>query len=221
MIRRSCHVFSQQQEDKESQMSKSVKWMFATSITAVTLAAMAVPAAAAEPTMPNQQMMSQGQAQGGGTPCTMPCYGPGMMGGGYGPGMMGGGYGPGMMGGGYGPGMMGGGYGPGMMGAYGQGPAGLNLTPDQISKIEKIREELFKANEPLARQMFQERNRMQEAYMGGQSDPEKMKKAFSNMSDLQKKMFDAHVNAQKKMDDVLTKEQRQKMRNWGGGMMGY
>ena len=220
-------------------MSKSVKWMFATSITAVTLAAMAVPAAAAEPTMPNQQMMSQGQAQGGGTPCTMPCYGPGMMGGGYGPGMMGGGYGPGMMGGGYGPsmmgggygpgmmgggygpGMMGGGYGPGMMGAYGQGPAGLNLTPDQISKIEKIREDLFKANEPLAQQMFQERNKMQEAYMGGNSDPEKIKKAFANMSDLQKKMFDAHINAQKKMDDVLTKEQRQQQRAWGGGMMGY
>ena len=58
-------------------------------------------------------------------------------------------------------------YGPGMMGAYGQGPAGLNLTPDQISKIEKIRQDLFKANEPLAQQMFQERNKMQEAYLGG------------------------------------------------------
>jgi len=192
-------------------MSKSVKLMFATSIAAVALAGMAIPATAAEPTMPNQQMMSQGQTQGGGTNCAAPCYGPGMMGGGYGPGMMGGGYGPGMMGG----------YGPGMMGGYGQGPARLNLTPDQVSKIEKIREDLFKANEPLAQQMFQERNKMQEAYMGGNSDPEKIKKAFANMSDLQKKMFDAHINAQKKMDDVLTKEQRQQQRAWGGGMMGY
>jgi len=202
-------------------MSKSVKLMFATSIAAVALAGMTVPATAAEPTMPNPQMMSQGQTQGGGTNCAAPCYGPGMMGGGYGPGMMGGGYGPGMMGGGYGPGMMGGGYGPGMMGGYGQGPAGLNLTQDQVSKIEKIREDLFKANEPLAQQMFQERNKMQEAYMDGNSDPEKIKKAFANMSDLQKKMFDARINAQKRMDDVLTKEQRQQQRTWGGGMMGY
>ncbi len=175
-------------------MSKSVKLMFATSIAAVALAGMAVPATAAEPTMPNPQMMPQGQTQGANTNRAAPCYGPGMMGGGYGPGMMGG---------------------------YGQGPAGLNLTPDQISKIEKIREDLFKANEPLAQQMFQERNRMQEAYMSGNSDPDKIKKAYANMSDLQKKMFDAHINAQKKMDDVLTKEQRQKQRAWGGGMMGY
>ncbi len=184
-------------------MSKSVKLMFATSIAAVALAGMTVPATAAEPTMPNPQMMSQGQTQGGGTNCAAPCYGPGMMGGGYG------------------PGMMGGGYGPGMMGGYGQGPAGLNLTQDQVSKIEKIREDLFKANEPLAQQMFQERNKMQEAYMDGNSDPEKIKKAFANMSDLQKKMFDARINAQKRMDDVLTKEQRQQQRTWGGGMMGY
>jgi len=132
--------------------------------------------------MPNQQMMTQGQAQGQGTPSVMPCYGPGMMGGGY-----------------------------------GRGSVGLNLTPDQVSKIEKIRDDLSKANEPLAQQMFQARNKMQEAYFGGNADPVEIKKSYAKMSELQKRMFDMSINAQKRMDDVLTKEQRA----WRGSMMGY
>jgi Spy/CpxP family protein refolding chaperone len=141
-----------------------------------------------------------------------------------GPGMMGGyGMGPGMMGGyGMGPGMMGGpGMGPGMMGGYGMGPAGLGLTPDQISKVGKIRSDLSKAIEPLARQMFQERIKMQEASFGGNADPEKLKQAYSKMSELHKQMFEAHIDAQKRMDSVLTKEQRQQQRARGFGMMGY
>jgi Spy/CpxP family protein refolding chaperone len=142
----------------------------------------------------------------------------------YGPGMMGGyGMGPGMMGGyGMGPGMMGGyGMGPGMMGGYGRGAAGLGLTPDQVSKIGKIRGDMFKAIEPLAQQMFQEHSKMQAAYFAGNADPEKLKQAYAKMSELQKQMFDAHINAQKQMDSVLTKEQRQQQRAWGPGMMGY
>ena len=133
-------------------MNKSMKTLLASSIVAFALMGTAVSASAAEPTMPNQQMMMQGQAQGSAMPGSMPGYGPrggmGMMGGGgYGPGMMGGGPGYGMgpmgmmggmmnmMGGGcpmmgmaggaMGPGMSG--YGPGMMGGgmgpgYGMGP---------------------------------------------------------------------------------------------------
>jgi len=132
-------------------MNKSMKTLLASSIVAFALMGTAVSASAAEPTMPNQQMMMQVQAQGSAMPGSMPGYGPrggmGMMGGGgYGPGMMGGGMGPGygmgpmgmmggmmnMMGGGCPMGMMGGdmgpgmsGYGPGMMGGgmgYGMGP---------------------------------------------------------------------------------------------------
>lgn len=128
-------------------MNKSMKTILASSIVAFSLMGTAVSVSAAEPAMPNQQMMMQGQAQGSAMRGSMPGYGmqPGA-GGGYGPWMMGGGMGPGtgpmgmmggmmnmmgggcpmaMMGGGMGPGMSG--YGPGMMGGgmgsgYGMGP---------------------------------------------------------------------------------------------------
>ena len=117
-------------------MNTSMKTLLASSITAFALAGTAVSASAAEPAMPEQQMMTQGQAQGSGAPGAMPGYGMGMMGGGMGPGMgmmggmmnmMGGGcpmmgaMGPGM-------GMMGGG-----MGGYGYGPgAGMMMGPGML-----------------------------------------------------------------------------------------
>ncbi|MFZ3042073.1 MAG: Spy/CpxP family protein refolding chaperone [Thiobacillus sp.] len=101
-------------------MNTSMKTLLASSITAFALAGTAVSASAAEPAMPDQQVMMQGQAQGSGAPGAMPGYGMGMMGGGmgYGPGagMM---MGPGMMGGM--TNMMGGGWGCPMMGAMGPG----------------------------------------------------------------------------------------------------
>ncbi|MHB0973857.1 MAG: Spy/CpxP family protein refolding chaperone [Thiobacillus sp.] len=137
-------------------MNKFMKTIRASSIAAFALAGTAVSASAAEPAMPNQPMMMQGQAQESATPGSMPGYGPrgsmGMMtgygmqpgaGGGYGPWMMGGGMGPGygmgpmgmmggmmnMMGGGC-PmmGMAGGAMGPGMSG-YGPGMMGGGMGP--------------------------------------------------------------------------------------------
>ena len=124
-------------------MNTSMKTLVASSVAAFALAGTAVPASAAEPAMPDQQMMMQGQAQGSGAPGAMPGYGMGMMGGGMGPGY-GMGPGMGMMGGmmnmmGGGCPMMGGGMGPGMgmmgggMGGYGYGPgAGMMMGPGMM-----------------------------------------------------------------------------------------
>lgn len=122
-------------------MNTSMKTLVASSIAAFALVGTAVPASAAEPAMPDQQMMMQGQAQGSGAPGAMPGYGMGMMGGGMGPGY-GMGSGMGMMGGmmnmmGGGCPMMGGGMGPGMgmmgggMGGYGPG-AGMMMGPGMM-----------------------------------------------------------------------------------------
>lgn len=121
-------------------MNTSMKTLVASSVAAFALVGTAVPASAAEPAMPDQQMMMQGQAQGSRAPGAMPGYGMGMMGGGMGPGYgMGPSYGMGpgmgMMGGGC-P-MMGGGMGPGMgmmgggMGGYGPG-AGMMMGPGMM-----------------------------------------------------------------------------------------
>lgn len=166
-----------------------------------------------------------------------PGYGPGMMGGpgygrGYGPGMMGGpgygrgygpgygrGYGPGYgMGYGMGPGMMGGygpgygmgyGMGPGMMGGYGMGPwmmhgygRGYGMGPwmmggygygyNALDLSDAQRQKIEKIQEEAWKSQWEVMNKMHEA------------------------ISQTWVDAQKKIDAVLTKKQREQLRRgWG------
>jgi len=166
-------------------------------------------------------------------PATMGGYGPGMMGGpgygrGYGPGMMGGpgygrgygpgyghGYGPGYgmgpwMMGGYGPGYgMGYGMGPGMMGGYGMGPwmmggygGGYGMGPgmmggygygyNALDLSDAQRQKIEKIQEEAWNSQWEVMNKMHEA------------------------ISQTWVDAQKKFDAVLTKKQREQLRQgWG------
>lgn len=149
--------------------------------------------------------------------------GPGMMGGGYGmgPGMMGGGYGmgPGMMGGGYGmgPGMMGGGYGMGpgmMMDGWGYGLSGaLNLNEEQQKKIQKIQEDLGKQQWALMQTMHDAMTAAYKKY--GNSDDidiEAVMKTQSEMTNAHLQMLRNRLEAQKQIRAILTKEQREKLK---------
>lgn len=132
------------------------------------------------------------------------------------------GYDCGMMGGygGYGPGY---GMGPGMMGGYGSGGpyAGLNLTKEQQEKIGRIGDDLARKEAPLMQQIAEERNKLQQMYYSG-ADPAALDQEYKKMMDLQRQAFDARTDAQKRMSDVLTKEQRESMRRmWRGGGQGY
>jgi Spy/CpxP family protein refolding chaperone len=230
-------------------MNKSMKTLFSSSIVAVALAGTVVPASAEETTMPNQQMMMQGQTQGSGAPATMLGYGMGksgncpmgMMGGGMGPGMMssgmgqGYGMGPGMMGGmgGFGPGagMM---MGPGMMGGgmghgYGMGPGGwagrmgpmdmLDLSDAQTAQLEKIQTESRKTQRALMRQMWDEQEKMSDLFDVEKRDPVAIGKAYSKLADLQRHAMEARIDAENKAATVLTKEQKAKMRRGFGSGM--
>lgn len=138
-------------------------------------------------------------------------YGPGMM---MGPGAMGGyGYGPGMMGGGYGPGMMGGGYGPGMMGAFGA----IELSDQQRDQMQQIARELRKQQWDLAEQMMEKQDKLQGLYAQGQPNPEEVGQAYAEIAQLRRQMVEAHVQAQNRMQDVLTEEQREQLRSWNRG----
>jgi Spy/CpxP family protein refolding chaperone len=182
-----------------------------------------------------------GQGQGYG-PGYGPGYGmgPGMMGGyggygpgyGMGPGMMGGyggyGMGPGMMGGyggyGMGPGMMGGyggyGMGPGMMGGYGGYGGygyGVDLSAEQRAKIADIQQGTFRKQWELMDKMHEEGGPMYEAFGAGAYDEKAARKAFQQMTEAQKEMFELSLQTRKKIDAVLTPEQRQQMsRGWRG-----
>lgn len=167
--------------------------------------------------------------------------GPGMMGGygggyGMGPGMMGGygggyGMGPGMMGGyGGGYGMMGGygggyGMGPGMMGGFGGGwgihgmmgaylGSDLNLTDAQQVKIGKIMDETRKQHWALMGAMMDQQVRLRDLSAASKPDDAAIGAAYRSLSQMQQQMFETMVAAQKRMDAVLTKEQREQLRNY-------
>ena len=170
--------------------------------------------------------------QGG--PGTPGCYGggPGMMGGGgygMGPGMMGGyggyGMGPGMMGGGgygMGPGMMGGG-GYGMMGGYGMGPgmmmgpywgSGLDLSPEQQARINKIQDETRKAHWALMGEMMNQQATLRDLNLAPKRDNAAIDRAYKEFGKLRQQMYDSAVAAHKRMEAVLTKEQQEKLRTY-------
>jgi Spy/CpxP family protein refolding chaperone len=168
----------------------------------------------------------QGQGYGSGYG---PGYGmgPGMMGGygGYGPGY---GMGPGMMGGyggyGMGPGIMGGyggyGMGPGMMGGYGGYGGygyGVDLSREQRAKMAEIQQEFGRKQWNLMEKMHEEGGPMYQAFGSGALDEKAARKAYQDMADAQKQMFEAQLEARKKIDAVLTPEQREQMRRgWRG-----
>ncbi|WP_319557978.1 Spy/CpxP family protein refolding chaperone [Thiomicrorhabdus sp.] len=162
-------------------------------------------------------------------------YGPGM-GSGYGPGpgMMGG-YGPGM-GGGYGsgqgmrqgygygpgPGMMRGtgpgaqaGFGRGMMGAYGS--LNLNLSQSQIEKMQKIRSDASGKMTPIMKDMWKARNEVWQATQSG--DEKAIAKAYDDMTAVRKQAFMERAKVHQEMQNVLTKEQKQQLRNAYEDMM--
>ena len=136
--------------------------------------------------------------------------------GGYGYGM-----GPGMMGGygGYGSGY---GMGPGMMGGYGgYGPRGygygygLNLSDEQRSKIAAIQREDYEKRWKVMEKMHDQGGPMD--LLWGAKDDKEARKAYQEMADAQKEMFELNLQTRKRMDAVLTPEQREQLkRGWRG-----
>jgi Spy/CpxP family protein refolding chaperone len=138
-------------------------------------------------------------------------YGPGV---GYGPGMMG------MMGGGYGmgPGMMGGGYGmgPGMMGGWAMGY--LDLTDDQQSKIEKLGDEFRHKQWDLVGKMMDEQAKLRDLYGAATFDRNAIAGAYKRIGELRQQAIEARLDMLGKVEGMLTKEQRDRLRQeWGNG----
>ena len=140
--------------------------------------------------------------------------------GGYGPYGMG----PGMMGGGggYGPGMMGGyggyGMGPGMMG-YGA-LNGLDLSDEQRSKIDKIFDAERKQHWAIMGQMMEEQSKLRDLYSIDEPDPKKVGAVYGQIAKMRQQMLETHVQASNQVQQVLTKEQRDQLRQWNRGGWG-
>ena len=154
--------------------------------------------------------------------------GPGMMRGYGGGGARGGcdgygygGGGPGMMRGyGGGPGAWGGG--PGMMHGYGGGPgwgrgaggplAQLDLSADQEAKIAGIHEDMRRKTWDTMGQLQSEQFKLRSLYMADKPDPNAIADQQKKVDDLRRTMIKARVEASNEMRAVLTKEQRERLR---------
>jgi Spy/CpxP family protein refolding chaperone len=135
--------------------------------------------------------------------------GPGMMGGGGGYGMGG----PWMQGGaggyGMGPGMMGGGYGV-------EALVGLDLSAQQRKQIAQIQEETAKSRWQLMGTMHEQDYRMGAMAGAVTLDEAAARKAFDAMAATQRAMFELSLSAHKRINEVLTPEQREKLRQYWG-----
>ena len=162
-----------------------------------------------------------GMMQGDG-PGPMRGYGPGCDGGpgkarGYGGGAQWGG-GPGMMRGrgggpewGGGPGMMrgrGGGYGPGRVFAE------LDLTPDQQEKIAKVQEDMRRSNWDTMGQLHAEQFKLRGLYLADKPDPNAIADQQKKVDELHRAMIKSQVETGNRIQALLTKEQRDRLREY-------
>ena len=108
-------------------------------------------------------------------------------------------------------------YGPGMMGGYGGYGYGygLNLSDEQRSKIAAIQREDYEKRWKLMDKMHEEGGPMD--LMWGPYDEKAARKAYQQMAEAQKEMFELNLQTRKRIDAVLTPEQREQMqRGWRG-----
>jgi Spy/CpxP family protein refolding chaperone len=202
--------------------SKQIKQWMPRVLVVATLAATGAVIAAEEsgPMMSDRDMstnMQPGQMGSGG------CMG--MMGGGPGgKGMMGGGM-MGGMGPGGGMGMMGmDGPGMGMMGGGmmgGMGPVWmLDLSDDQRGKIEKIQDDTRRKNWDTYGKIMDEQSKLRDLYAGETVDAKKVGAAYAGIAKLQQQVIESGVEAHNRVQAVLTKEQKEQLKQWSRGGMG-
>jgi Spy/CpxP family protein refolding chaperone len=113
--------------------------------------------------------------------------------------------------------------GPGMMGGYGMGPgmmmgpywgSGLDLTAEQQTRINKIQDETRKSHWALMGEMMNQQARLRDLNQAPKRDDAAIDAAYKEFGKLQQKMYDSSVEAQKRMEAVLTKEQQEKLRTY-------
>jgi Spy/CpxP family protein refolding chaperone len=126
----------------------------------------------------------------------------GMMGSGGSMGMMGGDH-MGMMGN-----MMGGGGHMGMMNKYKR----LRLSDEQKQQMSDIKYKLHKEHWAIMGQMIDQHAALQKAYAGERPDPAAVGAVYGKIFDLKRQMIEARLKSKNSAKDVLTEEQRAKMK---------
>ncbi|BAU49828.1 hypothetical protein SVA_3280 [Sulfurifustis variabilis] len=143
---------------------------------------------------------------------------------GYGPGWGGG---PGMMRGGMMGGWGGGMMGPGMMGPGtmdqewamgGTAPfEALDLSDEQRGQIARIRDAERRKHWNVAGQIMDQQSRLRGLYEADQPDPKQVGQVYADISQLRRQMVETHVAADNEIQQLLTQEQREQLKQWRRG----
>lgn len=121
----------------------------------------------------------------------------------------------------------------GMMGGHGGMMMGsghmhmimsLDLNDDQRSKINKLSDELKHNDWATEGLIMDESAKLRDLYAADKRDPAAIGKEYQKIFDLQRKKIEAMITAQNRIEEILTPEQRAKLkdlRRSGGPMHGH
>ena len=113
----------------------------------------------------------------------------------------------------WGPGM-GRGFGPGV----GPGMAGVNLSPEQVAKIQKIQADRYAEMAPVRTEMFAKRTELQNLFREPVLDQAKIAVKQKEISALQVQMQEKALATRTAVAETLTPEQRAQLPAFGPGM---
>jgi Spy/CpxP family protein refolding chaperone len=103
----------------------------------------------------------------------------------------------------------------------GMGPLSmLGLSDEQRGKIDKIGDDERKKHWEIMGKMLDEQSKLRDLYQADTPDPKKVGAAYGNIAKLRQQMVEAHVQARNQIEQVLTKEQREQLRQWRRGGWG-
>lgn len=122
-------------------------------------------------------------------------------------------------------------HGPGMMaqhhgmmassGHHGMGMRhgyqALGLSEQQRAEISRIREESRKSTWDLRGKLIEERVRMQNLHAVEKRDAAEIGRQVMKMAEIRRQLIEASVEAGNRIDALLTKEQKERLRNLGPG----
>lgn len=120
-------------------------------------------------------------------------------------------------------GMTGGGHMSGMMGGYGSGMMlespqmnlvkSLDLSGEQRSKINKLYDTLKHNNWATMGLIMDESAKLRDLYEADKRDPSAIGQTYQKIFDSQRKMIEAMIDTQNHVDELLTPEQRTRLKN--------
>jgi Spy/CpxP family protein refolding chaperone len=118
---------------------------------------------------------------------------------------------------------MGMGYGPhsgaGHSGGHGLWKA-LNLTPEQMQKVQALRESFFKETLPLRNDLMSKKLEMRSLWLQTNPDEEKILAKQKEISALRAQLGERAIKNRFEMRSILTPEQQAKLANLRGGEWG-